>query len=650
MEKTKGRKGSGIFASVIFALEVFFVCDMAFAKSTSALSPVLAAIIFASALVLMLIFRRFDAGIVRIVTFIVTLLLIAALVFGFLLWRSLYENGVYADEDTGKADVFSGRRVMVFVPHEDDEINLLGGVLEQYVKYGSQVYVVYLTNGDMQVSAEQRFAETIEGMAKCGVPEDHLIFLGYGDSLYEGDTEIYFLPEDRIVTSHAGKTQTYGTPTHPAYREGRDYTLENMVGDIHDILLEYRPDVIFCSDYDEHADHRLLSLLFDRAMGQILNGYRNYKPDVFKGFAYSTAYYDRQDFYEVNLASTINPNHEEYTQENNVYLWNDRIRFPVKADTLSRSMFSCGIYKALECYASTETRKYADGIISGDKVFWQRDTNSMLYYTDVDATSGDPSVVNDFMLNDRKDPKLTVEPSQNVWIPSKWDKEKTVTFHFTEPLSVARVKLYDNPSLEDNILDAIITLDGGTEIHTGALPKNGSAAEFDFGARTMSKLQVTIVETEGDRAGLAEVEAFEKPFSRDYKFLKLMTEDGEFVYDYYINPTGHEYFKMYIRGASAQSLDLRVSCTGGSGCRAKLENGLLDVTCPEGEDCFVTVASADGRCSDTIHVRNDKTWKISLAQQIEKYVRKEFREGVIHSNTWVILREAKDFVLNLKSA
>lgn len=650
MEKTKGRKGSGIFASVIFALEVFFACDMAFARSTSNLSPILAVIIFVSALVLMLIFSRFDVRSVRIITFIVTLLLIAALVFGFLLWHGLYENGVYADKDTGKAGVFSDRRVMVFVPHEDDELNLLGGVLEQYVKYGSQVYIVYLTNGDMSVSAERRIGEAVEGMALCGIPEDHLIFLGYGDSLFKGGTEIYFLPDDTVVESHAGKTQTYGIEGHSAYREGRDYTLENMCGDIRDLLLEYSPDVIFCSDYDEHADHRLLSLLFDRAMGEILRGYRGYKPDVFKGFAYSTAYYAPQDFYKLNIASTVNPNHEEFTQENNVYMWKDRIRFPVKADSLSRSMFSSGIYRALACYTSTETRKFADGIISGDKVFWQRDTNSMLYYTDVDATSGDPSVVNDFMLNDRKDPNLSLEPSQNVWIPAKWDEDKTVTFHFTEPLSVARIKLYDNPSLEDNILDAIITLDGGTEIHTGALPKNGSAAEFDFGARTMSKLQVTIVEYEGDRAGLAEVEAFEKPFSRDYKFLKLMNEDGEFVYDYYIDPTGHESFRIYIRGASADSLDLRVSCTGGSGCRAKLENGLLDVICPEGEDCFVTLTSADGRCGDTIHVRNDKTWKISLAQQLEKYMRKEFHEGVIHSNTWVLLRNAKDFVLRLKSA
>ena len=650
MDKAKGRKGSGIFASVLFALEVFFVCDMAFARSSSNLPPVLAAIIFASALVLMLIFARFDARSVRVITFIATLVIIAALVSGFLLCRDLYENGVYADSDHGKTGVYSGRRVMVFVPHEDDEINLLGGVLEQYVSYGSQVYVVYLTNGDMSVSADRRIDEAISGMAACGIPEDHLIFLGYGDSLFENGTEIYFLPDDRVVTSHAGRTQTYGTEKHSAYREGRDYTLENMYGDIHDILLEYRPDVIFCCDYDEHADHRLLSLLFDRAMGDILRGYRGYKPDVFKGFAYSTAYYDRQDFYALNLGSTYNPNSEEFTQENNVFLWNERIRFPVKPSALSRSILSSGIYKALECYTATETRKYADGIISGDKVFWQRDTNSMLYYTDVDATSGDPSVINDFMLNDRKDPALTVEPSQNVWIPSKWDEEKTVTFHFTEPLSVARVKLYDNPSLEDNILDAIITLDGGTEIHTGPLPKNGSAAEFDFGARTMSKLQVTIVESEGDRAGLAEVEAFEKPFSRDYKFLKLMTEGGDFIYDYYINPTGHEYFRLYIRGASAQSLDLRVSCTGGSGCRAKLENGLLDVTCPEGEECDVTVASADGTCIDTVHIRNGKTWKISLAQQIEKYLRKEFREGVIHSNTWIILREAKDFILNLKSA
>lgn len=638
---------SGLFASLIFAAEVFFIGDMALARSSSNMPPAIGIITFAAAFFVIFVLSRANPKIARCAALILFVLIaLFAIVCG-MLWYGIYKHGVYADEDTGKGGLYRGRRVMVLVPHEDDEINLMGGVLEQYVKYGSTVYVVYLTNGDMAVPAERRLSETIEGMEKCGIPEKNLIFLGYGDSLFENGTEIYFLDENRVVTSHAGRTQTYGTASHPAYREGRDYTLANMYEDVRDVIDEYRPDVIFCSDYDEHADHRLLSLLFDRAMGELLKSYRNYRPDIFKGFTYSTAYYAPQDFYSVNLPSTENPSVADYMQESNVYLWKDRIRFPVCAGSLSRSMFSSGIYEALACYTATETRKMADGIIKGDKVFWQRDTSSLCYYTDVDATSGDPTVVNDFMLVDRKDPDVSFEPSQNVWIPDKDDPEKTVTLHFTEPIAVSRVKLYDNPSLEDNILDAIITLDRGTEIHTGPLPKNGSAGEFEFGERTLTSISVTIVESEGDRAGLAEIEAFNKPFSRDYRFLKLMSEDGEFVYDYYINESGKEYFRLYIRGASAEQLDLRVSCSGGSDCRAKLENGLLEIVCPDGQECVVTVASADGTAIDSVRIRNRSTFAIRAGQYIEKYVRKELREGIIHSNTWILLRNARDLIAGL---
>lgn len=644
--KKKKHIFSGFFASLIFAAELFFISDMALTRSNSNMPPILAITVFAAAFVGMFFFSRINPKIARRGAYTLFVLMLTAAIAGGMLWYGLYKHGVYADEDNGKMGLYQGRRVMVLVPHQDDEINLLGGVLEQYVKYNSEVYIVYLTNGDMSVPAERRFAEAIEGMGKVGIPEKNLIFLGYGDSLFEDGTEIYFLDENQVVTSRAGRTQTYGTPTHPAYHEGKDYTVANMYEDIKGVINEYRPNVIFCSDYDEHADHRLLSLLFDRAMGELFKNYRDYRPDVFKGFAYSTSYYGKQDFYADNIGSTYNPGTEDYMQESNVFLWGDRIRFPVKAGTLSRSMFSSEIYKTLACYTSTETRKMADGIINGDKVFWQRDTSSLCYYTDVDATSGDPSAINDFMLVDRKDPNVSFEPSQNVWIPAKWDRDKTVTLHFTDPIPVSRVKLYDNPSLEDNILDAIITLDRGTEIHTGALPKNGSAAEFEFGERSLTSISVTIVESEGERAGLAEVEAFNKQFTKDYKFVKLMTEGGDFIYDYYINDSGHEYFRLYIRGDSYAQLDLKVSCSGGSECRAKIENGLVDVTCPEGEECVVTVASADGTARDSVRIRNKNTAAIRIGQMIERYYRKEFREGVIHSNTWILLRNAKDFIVS----
>ena len=46
---------------------------------------------------------------------------------------------LYDFPETERNTVFSGKKVMFFAPHEDDEINLYGGVIEQYVKSGSEV-------------------------------------------------------------------------------------------------------------------------------------------------------------------------------------------------------------------------------------------------------------------------------------------------------------------------------------------------------------------------------------------------------------------------------------------------------------------------------------------------------------------------------
>lgn len=43
------------------------------------------------------------------------------------------------------------QKVLLIVPHQDDEINVLGGIFEEFIKYGSTVHIVYaITNGTIQ--------------------------------------------------------------------------------------------------------------------------------------------------------------------------------------------------------------------------------------------------------------------------------------------------------------------------------------------------------------------------------------------------------------------------------------------------------------------------------------------------------------------
>ena len=57
-------------------------------------------------------------------------------------------NAAYKRTDPNLDQVFCQHKVMLIVPHEDDDINVGGGILEQYVEHGSEVYPVFVTNGD----------------------------------------------------------------------------------------------------------------------------------------------------------------------------------------------------------------------------------------------------------------------------------------------------------------------------------------------------------------------------------------------------------------------------------------------------------------------------------------------------------------------
>ena len=53
-----------------------------------------------------------------------------------------FDNSVYA------ADAFAGERVLVLVPHEDDDVSMAGSTIRLYVDGGAEVYVAFASNGD----------------------------------------------------------------------------------------------------------------------------------------------------------------------------------------------------------------------------------------------------------------------------------------------------------------------------------------------------------------------------------------------------------------------------------------------------------------------------------------------------------------------
>ena len=517
-----------------------------------------------------------------------------------LAWLPFHNWGAYEAVDSGKTDFYANRRVMLIVPHQDDEINVLGGAIEQYTAYGSEIFVVFTTNGDSFYAAETRLQEALKAASIMGVPEDHVIFLGYGDG-WTG-THLYNAPEGELTLSYTGLSVTYGLPDHPAYQEGHAYTFENYLGDLKRVILEYRPDVIYAVDYDANQDHRSTSLLFEKAMGQILQETADYTPVVFKGYGYSTAWGADLDYCRLNVGSTVDVFGPTRNQQPQVYRWENRVRLPVSSLALSRSLSGSSVFRALAAHACQDAETHAAGVANGDKVFWYRNTTSLCADASIEATSGNSELLNDFMLYDNLDIHGDASRIDGIWIPD--DSEKSFTVTFPAPQKLDTIVVYDHPYEDHNILNALITLDNGTTLETGPLHPGGSANTFPVDA-TVQSFTVTIDSWEGELAGIGEVEAFCGTAETGGRLLKLVDAQDDFVYDYLLGPSGEGTFRFYTYGNLPPVNENTYTLTwDNEACTVSLSNEVLTVHCPRGQECRVTVACNEAPVSDTVLLRN----------------------------------------------
>lgn len=621
MEKIK-KILSGLFFSVILAAEITVLADLAFAWMGFYFSRMLYLGCLGGLTLLFSALSWFRGKkIWPVILGLPAVLAVMGLAI-FLFWRSFSLNARYETVDAGKEQLYADRRVMLIVPHEDDEINILGGVMEEYVKYGSEVYLVFVTNGDFYGLAETRFAEAIAVAQYAGIPSENVVFLGYGDCWQEDGPHIYNAEPGQVVTSALGQTQTYGTQVKAAFREGRVYTIDNLMADLTDVILLYRPDTIFCSDYDIHIDHKATTLVFEKVMGQILKAEPDYRPEVYKGFAYTASWYSVADYFVPNIYSTVNVFAEPLNQQPAIYRWEDRIRLPVAASALSRSIRSSGLYEMLQLHDSQHAVNQADRVINGDRVVWQRRTDSFCYDAQIVASSGQVELLNDFMLLDNH--RLVEEarmPCDGTWVPEAEDTRKTVWVSFPEPVDVSSIVLYDDPAEDQNVLDAVIRFEDGTGVTTGPLDPGGAATSIPVEKSQISGFTLILTDTEGERAGLTEIEAYPEESQDPFSYIKLMDGEENFVYDHWVDRKGSAVFQVYARGnAGENGYSLSWDNTL---CSADWEKDMLLVECPAGEEMVLTVSCTGTGASDSIYIRNPGVFarmQCTLGQWIEKHL------------------------------
>ena len=152
------------------------------------------------------------------------------------------------------------KNVLIFVPHPDDEINLIGNCIDKIKKLGN-IYMIYSSLPEDIKKKNIRKKEAFKACKVLGISDRNVLFLDY--------------PE------------TKENSTHHFYTDG-DKNIEN---DIYNLIMKYKPNYIFGTDFDYHPDHRMLSLALEKSISKIISDDKGYNPVIFKGFCYETAYY-----------------------------------------------------------------------------------------------------------------------------------------------------------------------------------------------------------------------------------------------------------------------------------------------------------------------------------------------------------------------
>lgn len=552
---------------------------------------------------------------------------------------------------------FKNKKVMVIVPHEDDDLLISGQVLPPMYKNGADVRVVFATNGDKRVSAYTRQSEACNALEKLGIPREKVIFLGYpdGTQLYVGKKAFSF---------SSGWDHTYAGKGFKDYHFDRfgthaKYTAENMVDDIESVVLEYRPDYILAIDFDTHTDHRGVSISFEKAMERILKKESGYTPKVLKCFGYSLAWKSKPDFYALNIKSTVMQDREKnndpsYETDVPQYRWNNRIRLPIDKKSLSHSILRCSEYKALSEHLSQYAYCYSERIINGDSVYWNRRTDSLTYNADISVSSGDASLLNDFRLigvgNRTAGPNVKLENCVSRF--DKNDAQKTVTVKFDSPKTVSCVSLYDNFGLNSNILGGVITFSDGSKVEVPALNADGSETRVVFEPKhNITSFTFKVTEYEGV-AGLDEIEAFENAdYDMGFSLIKLKNADtDDYIYNYLITPDE----KSLNLGAYASDPNAGYTIKIIEGDSVKLEGNTL-VFDDDFEKCTVRAElNGDPSTYDQITVKRLSERELKSYESFEKVNKTVFKIDTLRLKTknlfvnGYVYEELNDFVKSLE--
>lgn len=273
-------------------------------------------------------------------------------------------------------------KIMIIVPHEDDEILMAAGIIERAVREKKEVTVVMATNGDYEgtdtFTGGIRLSETLLGLSVIGLPSENVIFMGYADTGMENEVSFLYnlfheKNENKIHEGHCSK-ETYGLKDKVDFHreicgEPGSYTRKNFKEDLRKILLMKEPDTVFTTSVEDvHGDHSGLYLFVREVLEEEKEN--GYQPVLYSGVAHSKAGDDNWPERNSGIVPYTCP--EGFDKGS--LRWEERISFPVPDSMLETDLNKNKKAIALSKHKTAlkeDAVEFLYTFIKSEELFWE---------------------------------------------------------------------------------------------------------------------------------------------------------------------------------------------------------------------------------------------------------------------------------------
>ncbi len=437
-------------------------------------------------------------------------------------WTALGELEVFGVE---APPVGEPEKLLVLVPHEDDEALIAAGIIHNAILKGDTVKVAIVTNGDCngwdQSLGVRRINESIAAMEVLGLSRENITVFGYSDTggfepwTRYTDSFLYKLyhaaSDTQVLSSNFGNTQTYGASGvlddyhYQKTGEHGSYTRQNFVWDLTSYIEEYMPDRIYTtSAYDRHGDHGYLNVFATDIVRGIVDRNPSYAPVMYEMIVHST---DGDVLWPI-LDTDPTPL-QNYTAPANMdeipLRWEDRISVPMPLDmqTIPRSGNMKNV--CLATYAS-QYSSWIGSFTKADEFFWAKDFSNLAFRATVTASSStekDPAAhVADGMVGG-----YLQLPDRN-WVAENEAAGAWVQLDWAEGQNITKIVLHDIPGGDINVTEGVLTFSDGSSISVSQLPADGKPLAIPVSKEGITWIRFTIDNVSGTNAGLSELEVF----------------------------------------------------------------------------------------------------------------------------------------------